>query len=139
MRGLLKRQNGFTLLELVTVTVLVALMLSVALPVSYDMFSRYKAALRAQEVMLYVSGLHQESFLYSEEHLLDSRNSTLMVNGKDISFDGVLISVEEPIFFYRNGATSNGVIRIVSGSERYLLNVTAPFGALKLEPEEESG
>jgi len=136
MPELRKRQKGFTLIELLVVIGLITLMFSMAIPVSYDMVRRYRAAIRAQEVMLYVSGLHRDSFLYSEEHLLDSRDNTLTVDGNDKPFSDVFITVADPIIFYRNGATSSGQIRIVSGDERYLLNVTAPFGALNLEPEE---
>jgi len=132
----LKKKKGFTLLELLVVIVLITLMFSLTLPVSYDMVHRYKAAIRAQEVMMYVSGLRRDAFLYSQRHLLDSRDNVLTVDGQDVPFADVLISVEEPIIFYRNGATSNGRIRISAGDERYILNVTAPFGALNLEAEE---
>ena len=136
MLGLLKRQKGFTLIELLAVIVLIALMFSMAVPVSYDMVRRYRAVLRAQEVMTYVSELRRDSFLYSEEHLLDSRDNTLTVDGNDIPFPGALITVESPILFYRTGATSSGSIQIIVDKEHYRLNVTAPFGALNLEPEE---
>jgi prepilin-type N-terminal cleavage/methylation domain-containing protein len=138
LSNLRKEEKGFTLLELLVVMILIVLMFSLTLPISSDMVHRYKAAIRAQEVMVYVSGLRRDAFLYSQRHILDSRNSILTVDGKDIPFADVLISVEEPIFFYRNGATSSGRIRIIAGEERYILYVTAPFGTLNLEAEEKT-
>jgi len=131
-----KRQKGYTLIEILVVVIIVTLMFSVALPVSYDMFRRYKAAIRAQEVMLYVSGLRRASFLYSEKHILASRENVLTVDGEDIPFADIGITVETPIFFYSNGSTSSGRIVITVDGERYLLDVTAPFGTLALEPGE---
>jgi len=127
------RQKGFTLIEILVVMVIITLMFSAALPISFDMVRRYKAAIRAQEVMMYVSGLRRDSFLYSEKHLLDSEEKALTVDGVVIPFADVQITLEEPIFFYSNGTTSRGRIAMVVDGEHYLLNVTAPFGGLSLE------
>jgi prepilin-type N-terminal cleavage/methylation domain-containing protein len=136
IRNPLREKKGFTLLELLVVIVLITLMFSLALPASYDMVHRYKAAIHAQEVMTYVSGVHRDAFLYSRRHLLDSRDNVLTVDGEEVPFTDILISVEEPILFYRSGATSSGLIRISAGDIRYILSVTAPSGALNLEAEE---
>lgn len=136
--GLLEQRKGFTLIELLVVIVLITLIFATALPVSQDMIRRYRAAIRAQEVMHYVSGLRRDAFLYSERHLLDSRENMLTVDGDGVPFEAVGIAVEEPIFFYSNGTTSSGRIAITVDGERYLLNVTAPFGGLTLEPGEKA-
>ncbi|MDY0187329.1 MAG: type II secretion system protein [Syntrophus sp. (in: bacteria)] len=132
------RQRGFTLIEILVVMILLAVLLSAVLPVSYNMVRRYGAAMRAQEVMLYISGLRRDAFLYSEKHLLGSLENTLTVDGASIPFADVQITVEPPIFFYSNGTTTGGRIDITVDGERYLLHVTAPFGTLSLEPAEEA-
>ncbi len=132
------RQKGFTLIEILVVMVILFVMLSMVLPISFDMVGRYKAALRAQEVMLYVSGLRRDSFLYSERHLLKSAGNVLTVDGKEIPFDDAQITIADPIYFFSNGTTSSGRIEITVDDEHYLLHVRAPFGSLDLEPVEET-
>ena len=50
-------KKGFTVVELLIVIILMGMILTVTLPVSYGMYATYNASLRAQEVMAYVSGV----------------------------------------------------------------------------------
>lgn len=126
---------GFTLIELLLVIVLIALIFSTALPVSLGMLNRYKAGLKAQEVLLYVSQLRRDAFLYSTKHRLESRNCQLTVDDSAIFFEDMRIVVPQPIFFYSNGTSSGGWIKLDVKAESYLLKVTAPLGGLSLVAE----
>jgi|SRR5208337_5393019 prepilin-type N-terminal cleavage/methylation domain-containing protein len=127
------KKNGFTIIELLIVIILVGMVLSVALPVSYGMYETYKASLRAQEVMTYVSGLRRDAFLYSERKVLSSQDGNMTVDGEKKVFREMGIHISEPIVFFRNGTSSGGVIELSVGDVVQNLVVKTPLGDLSLE------
>jgi len=127
-----RSQKGFTLIEILLVVAIVGIMLSVSLPMSFSMYESYKASLKAQEVMVFISSLRRESFLYSEGKVLSSKNDVITVDGKEKNFEDTRIRIDSPITFFRNGTTSGGTIRIYVGDQAYSLNVTAPLGNMLL-------
>ena len=127
------RFPGFTLIEILLVMAILGLMLSVTLPISYDMYRSYKASLRAEEVMMVVSGLKRESFLYNERKILTSENGVMRVNGEEKTISGAQIRIDTPIEFYKNGTTSGGILTVVTGNQVYEVQVQAPLGNLSLE------
>ena len=126
-------QKGFTLIEILIVVSIIGLMLSVSLPISYSMYMSYKASLKAEEVMIFISSLQRESFLYSEAKILSSKDGVIIVNGKEQVFNDTVIQIDPPIEFYRNGTTSGGTLKIYVGNQAYSLNVKAPLGDIILE------
>jgi prepilin-type N-terminal cleavage/methylation domain-containing protein len=126
-------KKAFTLIEILLVISIIGLMFSVTLPISFNMYSSYKASLRAEEVMIFVSTLKRESFLYSEAKTLASKEGVMTVNGKEKTFNDIHIRIDPPVEFYRNGTTSGGSVKINVGDQAYSLNVRAPFGELFLE------
>jgi general secretion pathway protein H len=126
-------KNGFTLIEILLVVSLIGLMFSVSLPVSYSMYSSYKASLKAEEVMIFIAGLKRESFLYSEAKVLSSKDGVMKVNSEEKVFVDTFIQIDQPIEFYKNGTTSGGTLKIYVGDQAHTLNVKPPFGDLILE------
>ncbi len=125
--------QGFTLIEILLVISIIGLMLSVTLPISYSMYNSYKASLKAEEVMIFVSTLKRESFLYSEAKILSSKEGVMTVNGKEKTFNDILIQIDPPVEFYKNGTTSGGTVKIKVEDQAYSLNVRSPFGEIFLE------
>lgn len=125
-----REQKGFTLIELLFVVAIIGMMLSVSLPVSFSMYNNYKSSLKAQEVMIFISKLKRESFLYSEIKILSSKNNMITVDGQAKAFDDSRINVDSPITFYRNGTTSGGMVKVNTSGSVYLVAVRAPFGDL---------
>ena len=125
--------RGFTLIEILLVISIIGLMLSVTLPISYSMYNSYKASLKAEEVMIFVSTLKRESFLYSEAKILSSKEGVMTVNGKKRTFEDILIQIDPPVEFYKNGTTSGGTVKIKVENQAYSLNVRSPFGEIFLE------
>ena len=121
------------MIELLIVVSIIGIMMTVALPISYEMYSRYKASLKAQEVMVVISDLRRESFLYSENKVLASTEDTLTVNGETRSFVDTRIRIDPPIEFYRNGTTTGGVINLRIGDYVFILHIKAPLGDMNLE------
>ena len=107
-------------------------MLSVSIPISFGMYTSYKASLKAQEVMVFISGLRRDAFLYSERKLLSSKGDVITVDDEEKVFEDTRIRIDSPIVFYKNGTTSGGIINIYIGDEAYSLSVNAPLGDLLL-------
>ena len=126
-------KKGFTLIEILIVLSIIGLMFSVALPISYSMYGSYKASLKVEKVMVFISSLKRESFLYSEAKVLSSKDDVMIVNGKEETFDDTSIQIDQPIEFYRNGTTSGGTLKIYVGDQAYTLNVQTPLGGITLE------
>jgi prepilin-type N-terminal cleavage/methylation domain-containing protein len=131
-KGLQRCQRGFTLLELLTVVAIIGIMLSVSLPMSYSMYESYKASIKAQEVMIFISSVRRDSFLYSEGKVLSSENDVITVDGKEKVFEDTRLRIDSPIIFYKNGTTSGGHIKIYVGDQAYSLSIGAPLGDLVL-------
>jgi prepilin-type N-terminal cleavage/methylation domain-containing protein len=123
-------QKGFTLIELLIVISIIGIMLTVSLPVSFAMYSRYKASLKAQEIMVYISDLRRDSFLYSENKIMTSSNNAIMINENSRAFDDTRIRIDAPIEFYKNGTTSGGVISLSIGEYAFIVRINAPLGGL---------
>jgi prepilin-type N-terminal cleavage/methylation domain-containing protein len=130
------KNKGFTIIELLIVIILVGMVLSVALPVSYGMYTTYKASLSAQEVMAYVSELRRDAFLYSERKVLSSQDGNMTVDGEKKIFREINVHISEPIIIFRNGTSSGGVIVLNVGDVVQNLVIKAPLGNLSLERRE---
>jgi len=127
------KNKGFTIIELLIVIILVGMVLSVALPVSYGMYATYNASLRAQEVMAYVSELRRDAFLYSERKVLSSQDGNMTVDGEKKIFREINVHISEPIIIFRNGTSSGGVIVLNVGDVVQNLVIKSPLGDLSLE------
>jgi len=84
-------------------------------------------------VMMVVSGLKRESFLYNERKILTSENGVMRVNGEEKTISEAQIRIDTPIEFYKNGTTSGGILTVVTGNQVYEVQVQAPLGNLSLE------
>lgn len=127
------KSEGFTLVEILVVIAMIGLIFSLTIPVSYELYKSYKNSLKAQEVMLYLSSLKRESFLYSQEKEISSSDGLLIVNGEKQSFQGIYITVKKPFKFFKNGTSDGGEIEMKLDKEKYIITVEKPFGELSLE------
>jgi len=130
------KKRGFTVIELLIVVILVGMVLSVALPVSYGMYATYNASLRAQEVMAYVSELRRDAFLYGKRKVLSSQDGNITVDGGKKIFSEIHVYLSEPIVFFPNGTSSGGIIVLSVSNVVQHLVVKAPLGDLSLERRE---
>jgi prepilin-type N-terminal cleavage/methylation domain-containing protein len=129
----MRKDKGFTIIELLIVIILVGMILSVVLPISYGMYATYNASLRAQEVMAYVSELRRDAFLYSERTVLSSQDGNMIIDGRKKIFSEINVNIAAPIVFFRNGTSSGGVIVLSVSDVVQNLVVKAPLGDLFLE------
>ena len=128
------QSSGFTLIEILLVISIVALVMGVSVPASYQMYQSYKNSLKAEEVLAYVSTIRRESFLFGEETVLASTDGRIQQgDGRMTNFTDVFVQIDTPIKFYKNGTTSGGILKIHAGGSVYLLKVSSPFGNLLLE------
>jgi len=127
------KENGFTLIELLIVVSIIGLFFSISFPVSMEMYNGFKASSRAQEIMLQISGIRRDAFLYSEKKVLTSSAGILRVNDVPMPIPDVHIRIKDAISFSRNGTTSGGRIEVYFRNQLYLVSISAPMGNLALE------
>lgn len=131
------RRVGFTLIEILLVVSIIGVMLAVTLPVSYGMYMSHKSSLKAEEVLMFVSSLRRDSFLYGDEWLLQSKDGILFyANDVSKGFEGVYVQADRPIRFYNNGTTSGGDLKVYVDGYSYVISISPPFGNLYLRKGE---
>ncbi|MBF0557307.1 MAG: prepilin-type N-terminal cleavage/methylation domain-containing protein [Nitrospirae bacterium] len=131
-----KRQGaqGFTLIELLIVITIIGMMFSVSVPISYSMYQRYQASLRAEKVLTLVSSMRMEAFLYSRDKLIEAKDGRMLVDGADSGgLKDVFIQIDQPIRFYKTGTTSGGEIKVYSENNTFLIEIQAPFGVIVMK------
>ncbi len=126
-------KKGFTLIELLIVIALVGILVSVSLPVTYSMYQKYQASLMAEEVLIFLSSLRREAFLYSEEKYICSKEGRLLVNDSEmVQFENMFVQIDKPVKIYKSGATSGGEVKIYVNNYTYIVDIQAPFGNIVL-------
>ncbi len=128
-------KKGFTLIELLITLSIVAIVLAIAIPVSYTTYKGYRESLEAQEVLMFFSSIRRESFLYNREKFIEAKDGSLKIDGVEKEFKGIYIYTEKPIIFYKNGTTSGGKIRLKMENSAFLIYIDTPSGNLKFERE----
>lgn len=129
-------KKGFTLIEILLVISIIGIMLAVSLPVSYSMYQRHQASVKAGEVLMLISSVRMDSFLYSEESFVQSRDGRLLIGDSEVEgFGGVFMQIDSPLKFYKNGTTSGGEIKVYVDNHSFSIDIQAPFGELSLRRE----
>ncbi len=127
--------RGFTLIELILVIFITGLIFSVTIPVSIKMYNRYKSSVRAEEVLIFLSRLRRESFLYGREKFLESIEGALVINREVYKFKDIFVEIKNPIEFYGNGTTTGGTIKLYLKESAYRINIKPVFGDISIIQE----
>ncbi len=125
-------KKGFTLIELLITLSIVAIVLSIVIPVSYSTYKGYQESLEAEKVLMLLSSIRRESFLYNRGKFIEAKEGSLKIDGVEKRFDGIYICTEKPIIFYKNGTTSGGTVRLETGDSAFLIYIQTLSGDLKL-------
>ena len=124
-------QNGFTLIELLIVITIIGMMFSVSVPISYSMYQRYQASLKAEKVLTLVSSVRMEAFLYSRDKLIESKEGRMFIDGADSGgLKDIFIQIDKPVRFYKTGTTSGGEITVYADNNTFLIEIQAPLGVI---------
>lgn len=124
--------TGFTLIELLVTLSIIAVILSVVLPITYNTYKSYHESLEAEKVLMFLSSMRRESFLHGKERLLETKDGNIIVDGEVRKFKGIYIHTEGPIIFYKNGTNSGGKVKLKLENNTFLISIQGLSGDLKL-------
>jgi len=125
--------KGFTLIELLIVISIVGIMLTVAIPASYSVYKNYKDSLEAERILMLISSMRRESFLFSKETVMDTKVGRLILDDAvHDEFKDIFFHTSRPVVFYKNGTTSGGQVSLRMKDNSFSINIDAPSGELRL-------
>lgn len=129
--------KGFTFMELLVVVMMVGLLLSIIVPFSQARYERYKGAVEAEKVLLFLSEMRRRAFLYGKEIEINSQEGALFTSeGDTLKIEGGFIEVKKPFKFYSSGTTDGGVIFFHYGRSSWVIEIHPPFSELSLRERE---
>lgn len=125
--------KGFTLIELLLVIAILSLIVSVIIPVSYDLYISYIETHEIEKFVVILSGIRRESFLYNRENVIHEKNGIIYVNDRAIRDFNFKFQIDSPVIFYKNGTSSGGIIKIIANKNSYKIQVSSPLGEIHYE------
>lgn len=126
-------KKGFALIELLLVIAILSLIVSVIIPVSYDLYTFYIETHEIEKFVIFLSGIKRESFLYNRENVIHEKNGIIYVNDKSIRDFNFKFQIDSPIIFFKNGTSSGGIIKIITNKNAYKIQVSSPLGEIHYE------
>lgn len=125
--------KGFTLVEILISIAIFSLILSVVVPFSYSLFFYYKDSREVEKLIIFLSSLRREAFLYNKEFIIYEKEGRLFVNENPVEKIQLKVSIEKPIHFYKNGTSSGGIIFVSSERNIFKIIIYYPFGEIFYE------
>lgn len=126
-------KKGFALIELLLVIAILSLIVSVIIPVSYDLYISYIETHEIEKFVIFLSRIKRESFLYNRENVIHEKNGIIYVNDKSIRDFNFKFQIDSPLVFYKNGTSSGGTIKIITNKNAYKIQVSSPLGEIHYE------
>ncbi len=112
---------------------IIGLLFSVVLPSSKEIYDRYRGNLYAEKILLFLSEMRREAFLYGMEIEITLQDGALKTReGKFFKPEIGKIDMPEPIIFYPLGTSRGGKLFYHYGKITFLIEVKAPFGEILL-------
>ncbi|KJR40403.1 prepilin-type [Candidatus Magnetoovum chiemensis] len=127
------KEKGFTIIELLIVLVLTAAILSITMPVSINIYNRYKASLEAEKVLVIFAKTQRLAFLYGQSRSMTAKNGIIYINNEKSAVEGVFASLASPIVFYSTGASAGGVATVYVNNFTFKIYVASPYGEIYMQ------
>lgn len=121
MNGNCARPNGFTLIEVLVVMVIIGLLAGIALPRLYDIARRYELAAQKQNLLIDIGNLSYRAYQSGQPIQLTSQEPVKVPAGWQID-------LVQPVSYAFNGICSGGRFTLVSpDGERERFVMAAPL------------
>lgn len=133
MRKRFKFNRGLTLIELLIVISFLSLIFGLLTPIFIKFYQNYKENFMLDELVNYLNQVRRDSFYYNRDQILYEKNNKLYINNKHYKKSELSFIIEEPIYFYKHGTTSGGVIYVIINNNKYKITVKYPFGEISYE------
>lgn len=127
------RTKGITLVEVILVTATLLFLLSVVIPFSYSSYLYYKNSREVEKFVIFLSSLRREAFLHSKEFVIYKQGDKLYINETNINNFHLSLKIEKPIYFYKNGTSSGGIIFVYFERYTFKIVISYPFGEIYYE------
>lgn len=118
MTGNCARPNGFTLIEVLVVMVIIGLLAGIALPRLYDIARRYELAAQRQNLLIDIGNLSYRAYQSGQQIQLTSQGAaTGETRQAPLPLKvpaGWQIEVAQPVSYAFNGICSGGTFALVS-------------------------
>ncbi|MBF0459162.1 MAG: type II secretion system protein [Nitrospirae bacterium] len=140
----MRLKGGFTLIEILIVTAIIAVVMSVTIPFSIHMYKRYAASLDAERLLVLVTQIQREAFLTGDDIYIKAVDGILYANDApwpilDKSNEklpnpplAAYVSMEHPVMFFNNGTTSGGNINVYVKDIQFTVEIFAPLGNISM-------
>lgn len=129
---MLNCKSGFTLTEILVVVLMISVMLSMVFSVSYKSYKKYRYYYELTEIVSKLKNIRRESFLYSEEKVVYSKEGKIFIDGKPVAVEGCRLSTDRDILFTKTGS-EGGVVTASCGEYTYKINIIPPYGEIVIE------
>lgn len=129
--------QGFTLVELLIVVVIVSLIFSLVTPSIENLYTRYSIHLSAEKVLFYILDFKRRAFLFGEEIEIYEREGKLIIctteGEEEKTFEDFIVEISQPIKFFSTGTTNGGVIKLKKENYTLIITIKAPLGDFLIE------
>lgn len=121
-------RNGFTLIEILIVVLIIGLVYSIVLPFTQKTYEKFIIIKRIEEIKSFIAECKARSFLYGEKIEIHVENDSLRAGDLLFYRADLNLSSERPIVFYPLGTTGGGKIQVRYRDLFYELEILSPNG-----------
>ena len=128
MRGDLKYDGGFTIIELVIVMLLISLIAGLVMPRFSKIYQNSVISYEKDDMITQLSIYGYVAYQNQQHYQLSNDDHSLL----ELK-EGWSLKIDTPIHYHANGVCTGGEILLYKGSQQYHIVLTAPFCKAQLK------
>lgn len=131
-----QKKRAFTLVELLLVLLIAGMFFGLILPQGVRSYERYRGALEAEKILLFLSEKRREAFLAGKDLEVYSENGTLYLSDMSSYFpkEGS-IELKRNFYFLATGTTDGGEVKYHYKGYTYVIEIESPLAEFRMRIE----